>query len=346
MVAAALAGASCLPEERPYWVIDHTDALAMRFEVIEPGPWGADPPPGGGPVVEAMPGDRVRATAFVAGPEGPVDVAALQPRWFVCGGIGCTGGQVVDLTEALPCGPVALPNLDTCALDPGPAATFELGPLRDVVDAASIGVIVMMVAGTPEGPSTQECLRRADALATASSSLRDCLFFVRTLRIGPTWRTVVAGAAMGATSPVGPSDLPWQISQVEPDVAPAIAHFAAWVPAPGGGEYFLEAQSGATLSVGTGDELTLSLVEAAPPQTYYSVSVDQSTLAVSVSPIVEIRGAAWFATVPAPFEATAGPGFEVEWRAPEQPGTHHLYVILADGRSATTAWLRVEVAGR
>ncbi|WAS97163.1 hypothetical protein [Nannocystis punicea] len=342
--AAALAGASCLPEERPYWVIDHTDALAMRFEVIERGPWGADPPPGGGPVVEAMPGDRVRATPFVAGPDGPVDVAALQPRWFVCGGSGCTGPQLVDLAEAPPCGAVELPQADTCALGSGPAPTFELGPLRDVVGAASLGVIVMMVAGTPEGPSTRECLRRADALADVTSSLRDCLFFVRTLRIGPTWRTVVAGAAMGATSPVVPEALPWQISQIEPDVAPAIAHFAAWVPAPGGGEYFLEAKSGATLSVRTGDQIALSLIEAAPPQTYYAVSVDQSTLAVSVSQIVEVRGAAWFSTTPAPFELTAGPGFEVDWRAPEEPGTHHVYVVLADGRSATTAWLRVEVA--
>lgn len=345
-LAATLAGASCLPEERPYWVIDHTDALAMRFEVIERGPWGADPPPGGGPVAEAMPGDRVRATPFVAGPEGPVDVAALQPRWFVCGGNGCTGGQLVDLAEAPPCGPIALPQAETCALQPGPAATLELGPLRDVVGAASIGVIVMMVAGTPEGPSTGECMRRAEGLAQASSSLRDCLFFVRTLRVGPTWRAVVAGAAMGATSPVRPEDLPWQITQIEPDVAPKIAHFAAWVPAPGGGEYFLEAQSGATLSVRTGDELALSLVEAAPPQTYFTVSVDQNTLKPSVSPIVEVRGAAWFSTTTAPFEPTAGPGFEVEWRAPEEPGTHHVYVVLADNRSATTAWLRVEVAAR
>ncbi|PCC67927.1 hypothetical protein SAMN02745121_04730 [Nannocystis exedens] len=344
--AAALAGASCLPDERPYWVIDHTDALAMRFEVIERGPWGADPPPGGGPVVEAMPGDRVRATPFVAGPEGPVDVAALQPRWFACGVPGCTGNQLVDLAEAPPCGPIALPLAETCALGPGPAATFELGPLLDVVGAASNGVIVMMVAGTPEGPSTRECLRRADALETVSSSLRDCLLFVRTLRVGPTWRTVVAGAAMGATSPVAPDDLPWQISQIEPDVAPKIAHFAAWVPAPGGGEYFLEAQSGATLSVRTGDQIALSLIEAAPPQDYYSVSIDEATLAVSVSQIVEVRGAAWFSTTPAPFELTAGPGYEVDWRAPEEPGTHHIYVVLADNRSAATAWLRVEVAAR
>jgi len=344
--AAIWLHAGCLPDERPYWVIDHTDVLAMRFEVIERGPYGADPPPGGGPVVEAMPGDRVRATPFVAGVDGPVDVAALQPQWFVCSDDGCFGTALADLDEAPPCGAVPLPPSETCALGSGRAAEFELGPLVDVVQAANLGVLVMMVAGTPEGPSTRECLRRADALTTATSSLRDCLFFMRSLNIGPTWRTVLVGALMGAVSPVAPDDLPWEISQIEPDVAPSVSRFAAWVPAPGGGEYFLEAQSGATLSVRTGDEIALSLIEDAPPQQYYSVSFDPDTLAVSVSPIVETRGAAWFSTATGPFELTAGPGFEVDWRAPEEPGTYHVYVVLADNRSATTAWLRVEVAPR
>ncbi|MCY1054207.1 hypothetical protein [Nannocystis sp. SCPEA4] len=344
--AAMWLGAGCLPDERPYWVIDHTDALALRFEVIERGPYGADPPPGAGPVVEAMPGDRVRATPFIAGVDGPVDPAELEPEWFVCGGSGCFASDLVALGEVPRCDAVPLPPPETCALGPGPAVEFELGPLLDVVQAANLGVMVMMVAGTPEGPSTRECLRRAAALTSETSSLRDCLFFARALNVGPTWRAVLVGAVTGAITPVAPSDLPWEVSQIEPDVAPSIARFAAWVPAPGGGEYFLEAQPGATLSVRIGDQLALSLIEDAPPQEYYNFSVDQDSLAVTVSPIVEIRGAAWFSTTTAPFVPTAGPGFEVDWRAPEEPGTHHVYVILADNRSATTAWLRVEVAPR
>lgn len=342
--AAALVCAACLPAERAYWVIDHTDALALRFEVIERGPWGAEPPPEAGPVVEAMPGDRVRATPFVAGVDGPVDVAALEPRWFVCGGAGCSGAQVVDLAEAPACGPIELPQPETCALGRGPAIELELGPLVDVLRAADVGVMVMMVAGTPEGPSTAECLRRADELASESATLRDCLFFVRTLRVGPTWRAVLAAAATGATTPVAPHDLPWEVSQVEPDVAPLIERFAAWVPAPGGGEYFIEAQPGATLSVRTGETIDLSLIEGAPPQEYFTFAINQETGAISASPTRESRGAAWFSTADAPFALTGGPGFEVGWRAPEEPGTHHLYVVLADNRSATTGWLRVEVA--
>lgn len=345
LVAAAVSG-GCLPDERPYWVIDHTDALAMQFEVIERGPYGAEPPPGQGPVAEAMPGDRVRATPFVAGVDGPVDVASLRPRWFVCGGNGCTGGQVVDLEAAPRCDPVTLPQAETCALGEGATATFELGPLVDVAGAASLGVMVMMVAGTPEGPSTAECLRRAAELDRTTSSLRECLFFVRTLRVGPLWRTVLVGALTGAASPVAPEALPWALAGVEPDVPPRIERFAAWVPAPGGGEYFVEATPGATLSVGTGEKIALSLIEGAPPQTYYRVAVDQSSGRASVTPVEEVRGAAWFSTADAAFTPTGDPGFEAVWQAPEEPGTYHVYVVLADERSATGGWLRVEVERR
>lgn len=344
--AGALLCAACLPDETPYWVIDHTDALAMRFEVVGPGPYSLAPPAGGGPVVEAMPGDRVRATPFVAGIDGPVDAAALRPRWFVCGGSGCAGSDLLQLREAPPCPAIPLPLDDTCALAPGPAAEFELGPIRDVVEAANRGVMVMMVAGTPEGPSTEECLRRAARSDQVPASLRDCLFFVRTLRLGPTWLVVLVGALTGAATPLAPDDLPWQVSQVEPDVAPRVERFTAWVPAPGGGEYFVEVEPGGVMSVGTGEEIALALVEGAPPQEYYTVSIAQDTGVASISGTRETRGAAWFSTAPAEFALTGAPGYEAIWRAPEQPGAAFVYVVLADSRSAAASWFQVEVEAR
>jgi hypothetical protein len=215
-----------------------------------------------------------------------------------------------------------------------------------VVLAANRGVMVMMVAGTPEGPDTAECMRRAGRLDRDPATLRDCLFFVRSLRIGPTWRTVLVGALTGAATPIAPDDLPWQVSQIEPDVAPRVERFAAWVPAPGGGEFFVEAESGGTMSVRTGDEIALSLVEGAPAQEYFTVSIAQSSGDVTVSGTLETRGATWFSTTPAGFALTGGPGFEASWRAPEEPGEVFIYVILADTRSAATAWLRVEVEPR
>src|SRR5690606_30701755 len=147
----------------------------------------------------------------------------------------------VDLAEAPPCGPVDLPLAATCALGSGGATVeFEVGALTDVAGAVNRGVLVMMVAGTPEGPRTAECLRRVEALDVYTSSLVDCLFFARMLRIGPTWQVVLVGGLTGAITPVPPDALPWQVSQVEADVAPRVEAFNAWVPAPGGGELFAE----------------------------------------------------------------------------------------------------------
>jgi hypothetical protein len=344
--AAALLCAGCLPDETPYWVIDHTDALTMRFEVVARGPYSLPPPPGLGPAAEALPGDRVRATPFIAGVDGPASVAALRPRWFACGGGGCGNADLRRLSEVPPCTALPLPLEETCAFGQTDAVEFELGPIVDVVQAANRGVILMMVAGTPEGPTTAECVQRARRLDEAPGSLTDCLFFVRTLRLGPTWLVVLVGALQGATSPLAPDSLPWQVSQIEADVAPRVDRFTAWVPAPGGGEFFVEVEPGGVLSVGTGEEIALALVEGAPPQEHYTVSIAQDSGAVTASGSLENRGAAWFSTTPAAFELTGGPGFEVSWRAPAEPGRALVYVVLADARSSTSAWLAVEVEAR
>ena len=32
-----------------------------------------------------LPGDTIRATPFIVGPEGPIDADAVRPAWFYCG---------------------------------------------------------------------------------------------------------------------------------------------------------------------------------------------------------------------------------------------------------------------
>lgn len=333
--------ASCLPPEKPYWVIDHTDALMLRFEVAARGPYGQAPPATGGIAAEAMPGDRVRVTPVIAGLDGLVDVSALSPRWFACGE-GLCSSQPFDAAELPACDGLELPPAELCALGEGAPFEFEVGELHDVLVALTRGAPILMVSGTPGGPTTGECLRRLARLDQASASLRDCIFLAEALRIGPTWRVPLVAAASGAELPLSPDRIPWQASQVEVDVIPEIDRITAWVPAPGGGEYFRETESGGTLVVKAGDALRLAAVPRMPEQTYAVLSIDQDNGDVSVSEVSETQTAVWFSTADAPFEVGAELG-EVTWIAPDEPGPVFVYVLLGDGRSADAAWLRVEV---
>lgn len=338
---ALLLLAGCLPDERPFWVIDHPDALTMRFEVVARGPWGSDPPASGGPVAEVMPGDRVRVVPFVAGVAGPVDVAALRPRFFACPGQGgCSLDLVADAPPA--CGPIALPVEAPCLIGQGWPLEFEIGELVDLVPVLNYGVSVLMVAGAPEGPSTDECLRRLARLDEETAPLQDCLFFDRTLRVGPAWRALLLAWLSGVDSPVEPYQLPSEVAQIEPDVAPAIAGFYAWVPVGGGGERYVEVEPGGTLSVRPGDALTLGAIAAAPPQQYMSVSVDAEG-AVATTLTLEARASIWYTTAGAPFYLDPG-ATEATWTAPDEPGEVVVYAVLADVRSAGASWLRIEVA--
>lgn len=341
-VAAVLVGAACIPDERPFWVIDHTDALSMRLEVAVRGPYGSLEPASGGPVLEAMPGDRVRARPFIAGPEGPIPAGSLQPRFYACDRSSCNEATR-GLVDARPCGAVPVPNEETCYIGQGDGAEFEVGAIRDVVGAVTVGVPVMMIAGTPEGPDTDECVRRLGAVEERAASLRDCLLFVRTLRIGPAWRALLVGALTGAEAPIEPDVLPWQVTQIEPDVPPTIAGLTAWVPAPGGGEAFVEVAPGGTLTVRAGSRVGLSVVVGAEEQEYLLLSFDPAGDDAAVSVATETRAAAWFATAQAPFFLDSAQGLDVTWRAPEEPGEVFVYVVLADVRSSDTAWIRVEV---
>lgn len=339
---AALLGGSCIPADQPYWVIDHTDALSMRIEVAERGPYGSLEPPSGGPVLEAMPGDRVRITPFIAGPDGPVAPGSLAPRFYACDRSSCNEATR-GLVDARPCRAVPVPNDETCFIGQGDGAEFEVGGFTDLIAAVTVGVPVMMIAGTPEGPDTAECVRRLGEIEEQATSLRDCLLFVRTLRIGPAWRALLVAAALGVETPIEPDALPWQVTQIEPDVPPTIASFTAWVPAAGGGEAFVELPREGTLTVRAGSRVGLSLVVGAPPQQYMLLSIDPDGDDAGASVTSETRAAAWFSSASGAFALDSSQGLDVTWQAPEEPGEVFVYVVLADIRSSDVAWFRVEV---
>lgn len=336
-------GAACLPEERPLSLVDHTDVLFVQGEVAERGPFGSDPPAGGGRVTEVVPGDRVRVSPFVAGPEGLVDPDVLDPRWYACRKAPCL---ITSLDDALACpDPVPMPPELPCELGRGGAIEFVLGPITDVEALLVQGLTIVMVAGTPEGPDSDACVRRLGNIERESASLRDCVIYVHALEPGPLWRLAWLLSLDPSLPwlPVELTDLPATLPSYEPDTSPELDGFIAWVPVEGGGQKFVELPPGGALTVRAGDVIDLEVVSASQPQRYPLVQYGLGE--VYVEDRFESRWAKWYATDPSPFVLDVIPG-RASWQAPLDPGRVDIYVVYGDERSVEGGWLRVEVEGR
>lgn len=333
-----------MPEERPISLIDHTDVLLVRAEVAERGPYGSDPPAGGGRVAEVMPGDRVRMAPFVAGPDGVVDPDVLDPRWFACKQAPCL---LVDLDGAPPCDvPLPLPPPVACELGRGGAIEFELGAVTELEVLLAQRLSIVMLSGTPEGPDTDTCVRRLGNIAYETASLRDCVTYVRQLNPGPLWRIafLLAGDPSLPWLPVQLSDLPTELTNYEPDTLPELAGFIAWVPVAGGGQKFVEVPPGGAVTVKADDVIDLEVVSPGLPQVYPQIS-GYGPGEVSVAELVESRGARWFSTSGAPFAYEGTPG-RASWIAPHDPGRVEVFVVYGDERSDEGAWFTIEVEPR
>lgn len=327
---ALLALASCLPESPPPWQVDHTIVAALRVEVAERGPWAAEPEREGLGLAEVMPGDEIRPVPFVIGPDGPVDVAELQPRFFYCVPQRCVSdtdnpGGVRDCGEE-----EAVPPVSTCEILGG---TLRLGALRVLQQNAAI----FMVASTGEGPSTDECVRRLRGEAGALESLRECMLRVEFIQLGPTWRLLVVAALSGLVDSLSLSGITPAVTATEPNLFPREPQLTVRVMQADGSARTETLASGATVAVDRGAQVVVTAeVDPEDAQPYWFL--DSSG---AFSPGNETLSIGWLFS--RYVDWTTPDVLSIAWEAPAEPGPTYLYALLGDGDVITPAWLRFEV---
>lgn len=330
IVAVAVAVAGCLPEAPPPWQVDHTIVAALGVDIVARGPWGSGASRDDRGVAEAMPGDTIRPLPFVIGPDGPIAEEDIRPRYFYCKPQVCLGdvstvGGVRDCDDEEP-----VPPRSTCELRGGQLA---LGAMTELIQVSAI----FMVAGTPDGPSSTECLKRMRGEAGDAESLRECLLRIELLQFGPTWRLLLLAAASGLADAVPLSAISPDVTAADPNLYPGEPPLRVRVTDPGEEERALTATLGDTITVRPGAEVVVTAeVDPADAQQYYYVDG-----ANEFSRATEALTIGWLFTEFV--EWTAPDLLTVEWTMPGRPGPLYLYALLGDGDAITPTWLRFEI---
>ena len=167
----------------------------MRVEVIEQGPYGLTLDPEAPTVNEALPRDTVVAIPHIAGPQGVLDLATLDPQWYVCDDAGSCLLRI-EPAALEPCELEFLVPDVPCTMDGGARLELTLGDFfmadePDAIFSINRAPTVGFVASTDEGPGTETCLRNIGE----RESLAGCLWMERTLALG-SLQEVVDGLAL------------------------------------------------------------------------------------------------------------------------------------------------------
>jgi hypothetical protein len=204
----ALSGCSA-PEPRPWWIVEYVEPLALRLEVIEPGPWTTESP-GARRFADPLPLDTVRVTPFIVEPDGPVSLDGLDAAWVSCGQGGGACLDELALHGTLPECDVVEPYRSTsCLLGRGPRATFtlDLPPVPDE-PITSVGTLYFpqryrMIAGIPGVQDTDTCvdlLRRREPVF-------DCILMASTVAFAPVEPMMDIMRELGAELQIDPEEL-------------------------------------------------------------------------------------------------------------------------------------------
>jgi hypothetical protein len=197
-------------------VLDRTRAFAIQVEVVEFDPkWpsriGFDPDDA--PVVEAMPGDRVRLSALIVGADGhALPSADFDILWFSCAGFCPT----LDLPR---CDDVEWTTEASCEIGRGGEFEFEvppLGPNEFRWDAMTTIAVVAL----DEGIDAERCRQ---LVTTPGPDLRRCAVIHGGVPIGPHWPVLVDLAEAGVEVWLPITEIP----------APALLQPADRLPMPG-----------------------------------------------------------------------------------------------------------------
>ena len=330
----------CLPEGAPPWEVDHTIVAAIRFDVAARGPYSPPPSRPDRAVAEVLPGDAIRMTPFLIGPQGPLDLAAAAPAWFYCPTTRCFG----EVTRGAPvrdCEAEPVPVATTCRIRGGPRPVLQLGALTSM-QVFGDPPAVMMVSGTPEGPSTTLCLERLAKLTQEAETLQACVMIVEPLPIGALWRLLAAAASLGLADASTLAAITTEVQQAQPSMYPEVQPFALTITGPTGEARQQTASSEATVRVRPGEVVTIEApVNPLDAQLYYQASVSAGELVMLAQ--FESFGSSWLFS-----QALAEPtqdAQEITWVVPEEAvAPIYGYYLLSDGRSTVWGWLRFEVA--
>lgn len=330
--------AGCLPEGAPPWLVDHAIAAALRFEVVERGAFSPESPRVDREVTSVLPGDTIRPRPFIVGPAGPIDPDALRPAWFYCGVTSCFGAVARDEARR-PCGVEPVPPVDTCRLDRG--GELRLGALTGFLELSQRPPALFMVVGTPDGPSTAQCLERLQS--DDGETLADCLLLIKPLPLGPAWRLIVLGAFLGVPDSPPLSAIPIEAQSAEPDLAPAVLPFELRLLGLDGASRVTTAASGSTVAVRAGDEVEIVAPTDPLDSQYFVDTVVPVDGVPSFAAGYELLSSSWLFTAEVdPLQAEPG---VTRWTVPEgERGPIFGYHLLSDQRSLVWGWLRFEVA--
>lgn len=357
---ACLAGClvSCLPEGAPPWLVDHPIVASLRFDVVVPGPYSPESPRDDRSLASLMPGDRLRATPFLVGPTGPIDPADVRPAWFYCRTTRCYG----DLTaEALPrpCDVEEVGSTTTCALGRAAAPELKLGELRSLVDLFIDPPALLMIAGTPGGTSTPDCVERLRVLDERGETLQRCILLMEPLPLGPLWRLMVLAGFAGLPDALPLDTITPQVQSAEPALYPAVLPFELTITGTDGATRERVAVDQASVQVARGEQVEIyAPVDIFDAQIYYQALVGSVGNDVVFQAGYETFTSSWLFTadVAPNYAGPDGAGDtdapptgasavqQVWFSIPEDaPPTFHGYYLLGDGRSQVWAWLRFEV---
>lgn len=364
-MAAVLGGlvgglVGCLPEGAPPWLVDHAIVASIRYDVVVPGPYSPNSPREDRSVASLMPGDRLRATPFLVGPDGPIDADRVEPAWFYCRSTRCFG----DVSSPEPpraCAVEAVGSPETCALGTAGAPELKLGELTSLVDLFLDPPALFMISGTPGGERTDECVARLRDLDGRGETLRRCVLIVDPLPLGPLWRLMVLAGFAGLPDALPLDGITPDVQAAEPAVYPAVLPFELTITGVDGVARERIAVSGASVSVARGEQVEIyAPVDVFDAQLYYQALVG-SGVDVVFQAGFESFTSSWLFTAdvgPNYSGPDAGPDAEggadpptgatavqqVWFAIPEDaPKTIHGYYLLGDGRSEVWAWLRFEV---
>lgn len=346
--------AGCLPEGAPPWLVDHAIVASLRFDVVVPGPYSPVSPRDDRSVASLMPGDRLRATPFLVGPDGPIDPDRVRPAWFYCRSTRCYR-DLTAMEAPRRCAVEAVGSTSTCAIGRAGAVELKLGEMRSLVDLFLDPPVLLMVAGTPGGTDTAECVQRLRALDERGETLQQCVMLMEPLPLGPLWRLMVLAGFSGLPDALPLEAISPAVQAAEPALYPAVLPFELTIHEVDGGTRQRIAVDGATVQVARGERIEIyAPVDPFDAQVYYQALLGGTTIEFQAG--YESFTSTWLFTADVapnyagvegegePQPQPAVPVQQVWFEIPEDaPATIHGYYLLGDGRSEVWAWLRFEV---